>query len=69
MQRVSVLGKNVDYLLIAKPVFFAINHLRIRRDYGLLFDSCSGCLVVLFEDCDFCSRFLRLKNVKQEDHV
>jgi hypothetical protein len=34
------LMKDVDYLLMAKPV--AINHLGIRRDYAFLLDS-AGC--------------------------
>ena len=44
--------KNVDYLLIAKPV--AINHLRIRHDcVDILWMLCRLC-VVLSEDHDLC---------------
>ena len=44
--------KNVDYLLIAKPV--AINHLRIRRDCAKLIYLLYRLLVVLSEGYDLC---------------
>jgi hypothetical protein len=45
------MGKDVDYLLIAKPV--ATNHLRIRHDCAV-FSQYSWLLVVLFEGRNFC---------------
>ena len=58
---VLAMEKDVDYLLIAKPV--ANNHLRIRHDCAVFMQH-SRLLVVLFEDRNLC--FLSTKSSVSE---
>ena len=55
--------KNVDYLLIAKPV--AINHLRIRHDCADILWMIYRLCVVLSEDHDLCCFSATGRNVSE----